>query len=144
MFAKSIVTILTLAVAATATLDPATSNTKGKYPSSPSCSSSKTSKAIQAAECSHNTRVSGNQTFAIFTQDHQYDGNHGYPYGTCVAYICGPGTAMESNSDMWTFFWSDAGESSGDGAGCIKSPDDGTCGCENSNGEFVYGASDCK
>jgi hypothetical protein len=38
MFAKSIITILTLAVAATATLDPATSNTKGKYPSSPSCS----------------------------------------------------------------------------------------------------------
>jgi hypothetical protein len=38
MFAKSIITVLTLAVAATATLNPATSNTKGKYPSSPGCS----------------------------------------------------------------------------------------------------------
>ena len=91
----------------------------------------KTSKAIQAAECSHNTRVSGTQTFAVFTQDHQYDGNYGYPYGTCEAYTCEPGTEMKSDSDKWTFFWSDAGEESGEGAGCIKSPKDGSCGCEN-------------
>lgn len=38
MFAKSIITFLTLAAAATATLNPATSNTKGKYPSKPGCS----------------------------------------------------------------------------------------------------------
>lgn len=38
MFTKSILTVFTLVLAATATLDPATSNTKGKYPSSPSCS----------------------------------------------------------------------------------------------------------
>ena len=159
MFAKSIITLFTLAVVATATLDPATSNTKGKYPSSPSCSGiynyapensysnfytvTKTSKAIQAAECSHNTRVSGTQTFAVFTQDHQYDGNHGYPYGTCEAYTCEPGTAMKSNSDKWTFFWSDAGEESGEGAGCIKRPKDGTCVFENSDGTFVYGGSNC-
>ncbi|KAF1931883.1 uncharacterized protein M421DRAFT_322693 [Didymella exigua CBS 183.55] len=143
MFAKSIITVLTLAVAATATLDPATSNTKGKYPSSPSCSVIKISKAIQAAECSHNTRTS-KQTFAVFTQDHQYDSIHGFPYGTCEAYNCEPGTAMTSNSDKWSFFWSDAGEESGDGAGCIKSPKDGTCGCENSDGTFVYGGSNCK
>jgi hypothetical protein len=37
---------------------------------------------------------------------------------------------MKSDSDKWTFFWSDAGEESGEGAGCIKSPKDGTCGCE--------------
>lgn len=103
----------------------------------------KTSKAIQAAECSHNTRVSGTQTFAVFTQDHQYDGNYGYPYGTCEAYTCEPGTEMKSDSDKWTFFWSDAGEESGEGAGCIKSPKDGSCGCENSDGTFIYGGSNC-
>ncbi|KAJ4991426.1 hypothetical protein SVAN01_03073 [Stagonosporopsis vannaccii] len=144
MIAKSVITVLTLAVAATATLDPAASNTKGKFPSSPSCSATKISKAIQAAECSHNTRVSGKQTFAVFTQDHQYDGNNGYPYGTCEAYTCEPGTNMKSDSDKWTFFWSDAGEVSGEGAGCIKSPKDGTCGCENSDGTFIYGGSNCK
>ncbi|KAH6643787.1 hypothetical protein C7974DRAFT_382221 [Boeremia exigua] len=144
MFAKSILTILTIAVAATATLQPASSNTKGKYPSSPGCSVTKTSKAIQAAECSHNTRVSGTQTFAVFTQDHQYDGNYGYPYGTCEAYTCAPGTKMKSNSDKWTFYWSDAGEQSGEGAGCIKSPKDGSCGCENSDGTFIYGGKNCK
>ncbi|KAJ8116374.1 hypothetical protein OPT61_g2180 [Boeremia exigua] len=131
MLAKTILSLLTFAVAASATLDPATSNTKGKYPSSPSCSATKTSKAIQAAECSHNTRVSGKQTFAVFTQDHQYDRVPGAPYGTCEAYTCEPGTAMKSDSDKWTFFWSNAGEKSGEGAGCIKSPDDGTCGSQH-------------
>ena len=38
MFTTSIISILILAAAVTATLDPATSNTKGKYPSSPECS----------------------------------------------------------------------------------------------------------
>lgn len=71
-------------------------------------------------------------------------GNNGYPYGTCEAYTCEPGTTMKSDSDKWTFFWSDAGEESGEGAGCIKSPKDGTCGCENSDGTFVYGGSNCK
>lgn len=70
-------------------------------------------------------------------------GNYGYPYGTCEAYVCEAGTAMESDSDKWTFFWSDEGEESGEGAGCVKSPDDGTCGCQNSDGTFVYGGSDC-
>ncbi|KAF3010784.1 hypothetical protein E8E13_007891 [Curvularia kusanoi] len=144
MFTKSIATIFVLAVAVTATLDPATSNTKGKYPSGPKCSATKVSKAIQAAECSHNTRVSGTQTFAVFTQDHQYDNNHGAPYGTCEAYTCDPGTQMKSDGDKWTFFWSDKGEKSGEGTGCIKSPQDGTCGCENSDGTFIYGGTNCK
>lgn len=106
----------------------------------------KTSKAIQAAECSHNTRVA-DQTFAVFTQDHQYDGNHGFPYGTCEAYTCAPGTQMKHNKDISTFFWDKAGvkgEGKGDGTGCIKSPKDGTCGCENSDGKFIYGGSSCK
>lgn len=105
----------------------------------------KTSKAIQAAECSHNTRTS-KQTFAVFTTDHQYDKVNGAPYGTCEAYNCAPGTSVASNEDSWTFYWDAAGvvgEESGEGAGCIKSPDDGTCGCENSDGTFVYGGSDC-
>jgi hypothetical protein len=67
------------------------------------------------------------------------------------------------DEDCWTFFWkwvtatgncgiqnstytnpcSNNGESSGVGTGCIKSPDDGTCGCENSDGTFVYGGTNC-
>ncbi|KAF2821727.1 hypothetical protein CC86DRAFT_373533 [Ophiobolus disseminans] len=142
---SSTVAICTLLWGVVATLDPAKSNTKGAYPSAPACSPIKTSKAIQAAECSHNTRTS-KQTFAVFTQDHQYDGNKGYPYGTCQAYNCAPGTTMVANKDSWTFFWDTAGvagKTSGDGAGCIKSPKDGTCGCENSDGTFVYGGSNC-
>ncbi|CAD0083518.1 unnamed protein product [Aureobasidium vineae] len=135
---------LTLGLA-TATLSPALSNTKGKYPKSPSCSPAKTSNAIQAAECSHNTRTSKTQTFAVFKVDHQYDANHGAPYGTCVAYTCTAPTdgQLSSDSDYWTFFWNDNGESSGEGAGCIKDPQTGVCGCENSDGQFVSGSSSC-
>ncbi|ORY61729.1 small secreted protein [Pseudomassariella vexata] len=146
MFSLStLLRICTLAAVATATLDPCTSNTKGKYPANPSCSPSKTSKAIQAAECAYNTRVSGTQTFAVFETDHQYDSSHGAPYGTCQAYTCTAPTDSEltAGEDYWTFYWSDDGEDSGVGTTCIKSPDDGTCGCENSDGTFVYGGSDC-
>lgn len=67
----------------------------------------KVSKAIQAAECSHNTRVSGQQTFAVFETDHQYDSSHGAPYGTCSAYTCTSPTSSEmtAGEDFWTFFW---------------------------------------
>ncbi|KAI8931352.1 hypothetical protein NX059_011691 [Plenodomus lindquistii] len=143
---QTFLVILALTTAVTATLDPATSNTKGKYPTKPSCSPIKTSKAIQAAECSHNTRTA-KQTFAVFTTDHQYDKVPGAPYGTCEAYNCAPGTSTKANADTWTFYWAPAGvkgESSGEGAGCIKSPDDGKCGCENSDGTFIPGASNCK
>ncbi|EOD52258.1 putative small secreted protein [Neofusicoccum parvum] len=141
----SLISVLAVAATVSATLDPATSNTKGKYPASPNCSAAKTSTAIQAAECSHNTRVSGTQTFAIFKTDHQYDSSHGAPYGTCEAYTCTAPTDSEltDGEDYWTFFWNDNGEDSGVGTGCIKSPDDGTCGCENSDGEFIYGGTDC-
>ncbi|KAL3472229.1 small secreted protein [Aspergillus californicus] len=130
----------------TATLDPASSNTKGKCPANLSCSAAKTSTAIQAAECSHNTRTSVTQTFAVFTTDHQYDSSHGAPYGTCEAYTCtapSDSDLTDEDDDCWTFFWNDNGESSGVGTGCIRSPDDGTCGCENSDGTFVAGSSDC-
>lgn len=155
-------TLFALATTIAATLDPATSHSNGTYPASPACKRTfpgpspllllsqnpavKTSKAIQAAECSHNTRTAG-QTFAVFTQDHKYDGNHGYPYGTCEAYNCAPGTQMKSDKDKWTFFWPKAGvegEGEGEGMGCIKSPDDGTCVCENSDGKFIYGGKNCK
>ncbi|KAH3920420.1 hypothetical protein HBI56_069790 [Parastagonospora nodorum] len=141
-----LLTLLTFCTAVIATLDPATSNSKGKAPSAPACSPVKVSKAIQAAECSHNTRTKA-QTFAVFKQDHQYDKNHGAPYGTCEAYNCAPGSKMTTSTDSWTFFWAAAGvkgNQSGEGAGCIKSPKDGTCGCENSDGTFVYGGKDCK
>ncbi|KAL5403414.1 hypothetical protein PMIN06_008003 [Paraphaeosphaeria minitans] len=138
----ALVSLLALAASVSATLDPADTNTKGKYPSKPSCSPVKTSNAIQAAECSHNTRTS-KQTFAVFTTDHQHDKVNGAPYGTCKAYNCQPGTAMTASADAWRFSWSDAGESKGEGAGCIKNPSDGVCGCENSDGTFVPGGSGC-
>jgi hypothetical protein len=130
----------------TATLSPASSNTKGAYPKSPSCSPAKTSKAIQAAECSHNTRTSKTQTFAVFKVDHQYDANHGAPYGTCEAYTCAAPTSgqMSEDNDYRTFFWGGEGESKGEGAGCIKDPKTGVCGCENSNGQFISGSNSCK
>ena len=48
-----------------------------------------------------------------------------------------------ADADYWTFFWGAEGESEGEGAGCIKSPKDGSCGCENSDGIFIYGGSNC-
>ncbi|KAE8150478.1 small secreted protein [Aspergillus avenaceus] len=131
---------------ATATLEPASSNTQGKCPGTLNCDPAKTSTAIQAAECAYNTRTSETQTFAVFVTDHQYDSSNGAPYGTCKAYTCTAPTSSEmtdSDDDCWTFFWNDNGEDSGVGTSCIKSPDDGTCGCENSDGSFVYGGSNC-
>ncbi|KAI0477078.1 small secreted protein [Xylariaceae sp. FL0804] len=128
------------------TLDTCSSNTKGKCPGTLNCSAAKVSTAIQAAECSHNTRTSGAQTFAVFETDHQYDGSHGAPYGTCSAYTCAAPTAgdmTDADDDCWTFFWAGQGESNGTGTGCIRSPDDGTCGCEDSDGTFVYGSDSC-
>jgi hypothetical protein len=53
---------------------------------------------------------------------------------------------MVAAKDKWTFFWDGAGvkgEDKGDGAGCIKSPNDGKCGCEGSDGVFVPGGTNC-
>lgn len=103
----SLLSVLAVAATVSATLDPATSNTQGKYPASPGCSAEKTSAAIQAAECAYNTRVSGTQTFAVFNTDHQYDSSNGAPYGTCEAYTCTAPTDDEliEGEDYWTFFW---------------------------------------
>lgn len=87
-----------------ATLDMATTNTKGKYPSSTSCSAGKVSNSIQAAECAYNTRL-GSQTFAVFETDPQYDDVFGAPYGTCSAYDCAVGSEMTTDDAFWTFFW---------------------------------------
>ncbi|EYE90827.1 uncharacterized protein EURHEDRAFT_488195 [Aspergillus ruber CBS 135680] len=143
---KSIILTLALGALTTATLEPAASNTKGKCPASASCSAAKKSTAIQAAECSHNTRTSETQTFAVFKTDHQYDSSHGAPYGTCEAYTCTAPTNSEltdEDEDCWVFFWNSNGEDEGTGTGCIRSPDDGSCGCENSDGTFVAGSSSC-
>ncbi|KAI5790184.1 small secreted protein [Geopyxis carbonaria] len=146
-FATTLLTVAAVCAGiASATLDVCTSNTKGRCPTAPACSAAKVSTAIQAAECSHNTRVAGVQTFAVFVTDHQYDASHGAPYGTCSAYTCTAPTdaEMSANEDCWTFFWGEGGEESGDGTGCIRSPVDGECGCENSSdGVFVEGSSSC-
>ncbi|KAJ9488882.1 hypothetical protein VN97_g4404 [Penicillium thymicola] len=128
-----------------ATLAPASSNTKGYKPSNLNCSATKVSKAIQAAECSHNTRTSKTQTFAVFETDHQYDSVKGAPYGTCSAYTCTAPTSgeLEENSDYWIFYWGSGGKSIGYGTTCIKSPDTGECGCENSDGTFIAGSDSC-
>ncbi|KAB8295757.1 hypothetical protein EYC80_008582 [Monilinia laxa] len=145
-FLNTIVSVVAFCTVASATLDPATSNTKGYYPKSPGCKATKVSKAIQAAECAYNTRVSGKQTFAVFEQDHKYDKSHGAPYGTCSAYTCtAPAKGkLSAGGDYWTFYWGNQGSSKGVGTTCIKSPVDGTCGCENSNGQFIYGGKNCK
>lgn len=106
MHFTTLLAVVAAPVAVLATLDPATSNTEGKYPSSYNCDASKTSTSIQAAECAYNTRTS-DQTFAVFETDHQYDDVEGAPYGTCIAYACTAPTDsdMESGSDYWTFFW---------------------------------------
>ncbi|KAK1986461.1 hypothetical protein LZ30DRAFT_746406 [Colletotrichum cereale] len=143
MHLSALLLVLAPALAA-ATLDPATSNTKSKCPSKYACSATKVSKAIQAAECSHNTRTGKAQTFAVFETDHRYDASHGAPYGTCSAYTCDAPAQMIADADCWTFFWSGTGEQSGVGTGCIRDPNTGECGCENSDGTFIPGSDSCK
>ncbi|CAI7643877.1 unnamed protein product [Penicillium manginii] len=145
MHFTGLIALLAAPAMVAATLDPATSNTKGKKPSTLNCSAAATSNAIQAAECSHNTRTSTTQTFAVFETDHQYDANNGAPYGTCTAYTCTAPTSseLETDSDYWIFYWGSGGESSGYGTTCIKDPNTGECGCENSDGTFVAGSSSC-
>ena len=143
----SVLSTALLAGLSSATLEPAKSNSKGVCPTDLKCSAAKVSTAIQAAECSHNTRTSEQETFAVFRTDHQYDSSHGAPYGTCSAYTCTPPTKKQmtdKSSDCWTFFWEgNAGKSEGVGTGCIKSPDNGECGCEDSTGQFIAGSDSC-
>ncbi|EGZ10674.1 hypothetical protein PHYSODRAFT_519040 [Phytophthora sojae] len=130
-----------------ATLDPCHSNLKGKCPKLHNCKVTKVSTAIQASECSYNTRTHNKQTYAVFKQDHQYDGNHGYPYGDCYAYTCKVNSKMVVDKDCWTFFWDKVninGTKPGVGTGCIKDPNTSECGCEDSKtGKFHVNKSDC-
>ncbi|EKG11007.1 Glutathione-dependent formaldehyde-activating family GFA [Macrophomina phaseolina MS6] len=139
----TLATLLAAATAVTATLDPCTSNSKGKVPKNPPCSPEESSDDIQAAECSHNTRVSGTQTFAVWTRTKT--NSNGISYGTCEAYTCTAPTSDElgDNPDGWTFFWNSNGEESGIGTKCIQDPNTGECGCENSNGDFIVGSDSC-
>ena len=70
-----------------------------------------------------------------------------YPYGTCSAYTCEPPATpgqMEDDEDCWTFFWEEGyGKEEGEGAGCIKDPGTGECGCEDSDGTFIAGSDSC-
>ena len=100
--------LLTAPAFVAATLQPAYTNSKGMCPKTVKCEVTETSLAIQAAECSHNTRTYDRQTFAVFKVDHQHDGKHGYPYGTCYAYTCEEVPSahdMIEDPDCWTFFW---------------------------------------
>ncbi|KAE9132512.1 hypothetical protein PF005_g3460 [Phytophthora fragariae] len=129
-----------------ATLAPCHANLKGKCPKLHNCKVTKISSAIQAAECSYNTRTYQKQTYAVFKQDHQYDGNHGYPYGDCYAYTCKMDTKMVNNKDCWTFIWDGKvnGTKPGVGTGCIKDPHTSDCGCEDSlTGKFHVNKTDC-
>ncbi|EOD47347.1 putative small secreted protein [Neofusicoccum parvum] len=139
----TLATVLATAVAVSATLDPCTTNSKNKVPKRPACSPSESSDDIQAAECSHNTRLSDTQTFAVWTRTKT--NSNGISYGTCEAYSCTAPTKKEMTAQEggWTFFWNSNGVSEGFGTGCIQDPNTGECGCENSNGDFIVGSDSC-
>ncbi|KAF7881137.1 uncharacterized protein EAF02_007028 [Botrytis sinoallii] len=122
-FFTSILSIAAFSTLATATLDPATSNTKGYDPKSPALHSHPSRRMRIQPRVS-----SGTQTFAVFQQDHQYDSAHGAPYGTCSAYKCTAPTKSEltAGADYWVFYWGNEGTGKGVGTTCIKSPVDGT------------------
>ncbi|GMF14859.1 unnamed protein product [Phytophthora fragariaefolia] len=129
-----------------ATLDPCRANIKGKCPKLYNCKVTTVSSAIQAAECSHNTRTYKKQTYAVFKQDHQYDESQGAPYGNCYAYTCDIHPKMVANKDCWTFLWDGKvnGSTKGVGTGCIRDPHTNDCGCEvSSTGKFYVNKTDC-
>lgn len=98
--------LLLLPSIALATLKPCTSNTKAKIPSKASCSPTKTSTGIQAAECAYNTRTGKDpETFAVWTRTKT--NSNGISYGKCEAFTCAApaSSAMVANEDGWTFFW---------------------------------------
>lgn len=66
------------------------------------------------------------------------------PYGNCTAYTCDVPTKFVPDENHWSFFWNEEGLEEGHGAGCIKNPRNGKCGCENSDGKFITGADNCK
>lgn len=70
-----------------------------------------------------------------------------FPAGSCAAYTCTPPRTpaqMKNEDGCWTFFWIEGyGKEKGVGTGCIRDPQTGECGCEDSNGTFVPGSNNC-
>jgi len=175
----TLASVLAVAGAVTATLEPAQSNTEGKYPKSPSCSRALTS----------SPPISYTNTTASIQDLQRHPGRWMCLQHPCLwpADLC----HLQGRSPIWcqqrcslrhlrslrmwcSYFrrahcWcglldlflevgvlkqmfystdltisSDNGESSGVGTTCIKDPNDGTCGCENSDGTFVHGGTNCK
>nr|QRZ04356.1 small secreted protein 1 [Ciboria carunculoides] len=144
---NTVIGIVAFSTLASATLDPAISHSTGQYFLHPGCKPATITKGIQAAECGYNTRTHDKQTFAMFTIDHQWDNNHGAPYGTCRAYTCSVPVLSEliPDPDRTMFFWDDEVKATeGVGTDCIKDPHDGSCGCErSSDGKFFDLKNNC-
>ncbi|GME42899.1 small secreted protein [Neofusicoccum parvum] len=104
---------------------------------------------IQLAECAKNTRVNGDQYFALFVLDSgQHLTSHGGPYGRCYAWACAldPNTQFEFDERVVSLFWDSpqTGTLPFDPSNCIKDPQTAECGCEFSgSGDFAVGRLDC-
>ncbi|KAL1633502.1 hypothetical protein SLS56_002887 [Neofusicoccum ribis] len=104
---------------------------------------------IQLAECAKNTRVNGDQYFALFVLDSgQHLTSHGGPYGRCYAWPCAldPNTQFEFDERVVSLFWDSpqTGTIPLDPSNCIKDPQTAECGCEVSgSGDFAAGRLDC-
>lgn len=133
--------VMLLVVGCSATLDPATGNAIGKKPTDSwiATASAKASPNIQAAECSHNTRIS-NQKFAWFKIDPSKVNQNGSTYGTCYASAMAPSeNQLETNSGYDSFFWQNSGGQPGTGTGPIRDPNTGQPGYEDNSGKFHLG-----
>ncbi|PLW10567.1 hypothetical protein PCANC_05963 [Puccinia coronata f. sp. avenae] len=141
---KAVVVALSFIILGTgvsATRDPATGHEIGKKPSAAwiATASARRSSGIQAAECSHNTRIS-NQKFAWFQIDPSKINQHGSTYGTCFASTKAPSESqLERNSGYDSFFWQNSGGQAGTGTGPIRDPNTGKPGWEDNSGKFHLG-----
>ncbi|KAH9466816.1 hypothetical protein MJO28_000578 [Puccinia striiformis f. sp. tritici] len=125
-----------------ATRDPATGHSLGVKPTDAwiKTVSPTSSDDIQAAECSHNTRLS-DQKFAWFKIDPSKVNQNKSTYGTCFATDTAPsGSQLESDSGYDVFFWQNSGGSSGTGTGPIRDPNTGEPGYEDNSGKFHLGS----
>ncbi|KAF2227761.1 hypothetical protein BDZ85DRAFT_175820, partial [Elsinoe ampelina] len=125
------------------------SNTKGVcYIPGPECKVYTPPDYIQDSECAFNKRThKHDQTFAVWKHNPKFDKSHGAPYGKCVAYTCPVAADIEKKVDpgCWTFFWTSptAGKRKGPGTDCVRSPINGNCGCQTSDGMFHEAKTDC-
>ena len=133
--------VFLLGAAVSASRDPATGYSLGKKPTDSwiAKASPTASPGIQAAECSHNTRMS-NQKFAWFKIDPSKVNQNGSTYGTCYATTIAPSESqLENNSGYDVFFWQNSGGRSGTGTGPIRDPNTGEPGYEDDSGKFHLG-----